>query len=143
MNKESIIGSRVKSLDALRGFDMFWIMGAEELVRHLAKLWPSITPFANQLTHAEWIGLNAYDLVFPLFMFISGVAIPIALSRKLEQGVSKQKVIRKVAIRVVTLLVLGIIYNGGLSFESVRFASVLGQIGIAYLIASLIPCLCS
>ncbi len=138
MNKESIIGSRLKSLDALRGFDMFWIMGAEELVHHLAKLWPSITPLSNQLSHAEWTGLHAYDLIFPLFMFISGVAIPMALTRKLEQGASKQKVIRKVVIRVITLLVLGIIYNGGLSFESVRFASVLGQIGIAYMIASLI-----
>jgi len=60
------------------------------------------------------------------------------LTKRLEQGASKQKVIRKVAIRVITLLVLGIIYNGGLSFEGVRFASVLGQIGIAYMIASLI-----
>ena len=138
MNKTTTINKRLLSLDTLRGVDMFWIIGAEELVRHLAKIWPSFVPLSNQLSHADWIGLHAYDLVFPLFMFISGVAIPISLSRKLEQGASRQVIIRKVAIRVIILIILGIIYNGGLSFEKVRFASVLGQIGIAYMIASLI-----
>ena len=85
MNKTATKSERLLSLDTLRGFDMFWIIGAEELIRHLAKLWPSMDPLANQLSHAKWIGLHAYDLIFPLFMFISGVAIPISLSPLLPQ----------------------------------------------------------
>ena len=69
---------RLYSLDALRGFDMFWIMGAEEIVHGLAKatgapFWESIS---NQLTHPDWHGFHFYDLIFPLFLFLAGVATP-------------------------------------------------------------------
>lgn len=129
---------RLVFLDTLRGFDMFWIIGGEELIRALASVFPVLTPFGEQLIHAKWAGLHFYDLIFPLFMFISGVAIPYAITRKLESGVPKRELIQKVVKRAFILIVLGIIYNGGLSFENVRFASVLGQIGIAYLIAAII-----
>ena len=67
---------RLYSLDALRGFDMFWIMGAEEIVNTMSRatgnsFWNG---FANQLTHPDWNGFHFYDLIFPLFLFIAGVA---------------------------------------------------------------------
>ena len=130
--------SRLVFLDTLRGFDMFWIIGGEEIIRILATLFPVLNPLGDQLHHAKWAGLHFYDLIFPLFMFISGVAIPYALTRKLESGTPKRDLIRKVIKRAAILIVLGVIYNKGLSFENVRFASVLGQIGVAYLIGSLI-----
>jgi predicted acyltransferase len=117
---------------------MFWIIGGEELIRALAEVFPVLTPFGEQLRHAKWAGLHFYDLIFPLFMFISGVAIPYSLKRKLENGTPKKELIHKVVKRAVILIVLGVVYNGGLSFTEVRFASVLGQIGIAYLIAAVI-----
>ena len=63
---------RLKSLDALRGFDMFWIMGAEEIFILLGAItgWPIIEWWAGQMTHVEWHGFHAYDMIFPLFLFI-------------------------------------------------------------------------
>jgi len=138
MNHSSKNNSRLVFLDTLRGFDMLWIIGADLLIRNLAKVFPAMEPINQQLMHAKWQGLHMYDLIFPLFMFISGVAIPYSLIRKLESGVSKRELLLKVIKRAVILIVFGIIYNKGLSFENVRFASVLGQIGIAYLIAAII-----
>ena len=61
---------RLYSLDALRGFDMFWIMGAEEVVNALAKVTgaPFFEGFARQLVHPDWHGFAFYDLIFPLFL---------------------------------------------------------------------------
>lgn len=135
---------RLHSLDALRGFTIFWIIGGAELMHSLAKVteWPILSGFArhiaHQLRHTEWNGFHFYDLIFPLFMFISGVAIPFSIGRSLKQGVSKKKLLLKVAKRSMILVFLGIIYNNKISFdfENMRYASVLGQIGAAYFIAA-------
>src|SRR5579862_7899310 len=62
---------RLMSLDALRGFDMFWILGADALVVALNKLGHCApTQFlATQLSHCDWQGVHFYDLIFPLFVF--------------------------------------------------------------------------
>jgi predicted acyltransferase len=62
---------RLYSLDALRGFDMFWIAGAEEIVHTMAtatgnSFWKG---FSNQLTHPAWNGFHFYDLIFPAVSF--------------------------------------------------------------------------
>lgn len=127
---------RLRSLDALRGFDMLWIVGLATLFREWAEVGDAswLDRWAAQLSHVTWEGLRAYDLIFPLFMFLSGVSIPYALGR----GGNRATLLAKVARRAVLLVILGIIYNGGLQFEfaNQRFASVLGQIGIAYAIAA-------
>ncbi len=134
--------SRLLSLDTLRGFDMFWIIGGGALIEGLAKCFPVpwLQAFAEQMEHATWAGFHFEDLIFPLFMFISGVTIPIAILSKLEKGISKKKVILKNTKRMLILILLGIIFNGILQngFSNARYASVLGQIGISYFIASLI-----
>lgn len=133
---------RLLSLDTLRGFDMFWIIGGDLFFRALAQTfnWPILQWWAKQMHHVSWQGFHAYDLIFPLFMFISGVAIPFAITSKLEKGVSKISIHKKVIKRALVLVVLGLIYNGALNlnFAHLRFASVLGQIGLAYLIAAII-----
>jgi predicted acyltransferase len=134
---------RLYSLDALRGFDMFWIMGAEEIFHGMAKatgssFWKAI---ANQFTHPAWNGFHLYDLIFPLFLFIAGVATPYSVGRALEQGQSKNKVLLRVVRRGLILVVLGIIYNNGLRIQplsEIRFGSVLGRIGMAYMLANII-----
>jgi predicted acyltransferase len=75
MTQPTTIAQRLYSLDALRGFDMFWIMGAEEIVNTLAKATgsPFLNGFAEELTHPAWNGFHFYDLIFPLFLFIAGV----------------------------------------------------------------------
>ena len=69
---------RLRSLDALRGFDMFWIVGGATLAKTLAGLtgWAWLQWFAGQMYHPAWIGFTAWDLIFPLFLFLAGVAMP-------------------------------------------------------------------
>ncbi|MBK5262754.1 MAG: DUF5009 domain-containing protein [Peptostreptococcaceae bacterium] len=92
------------------------------------------------MEHATWTGFHFEDLIFPLFMFISGVTIPIDILSKLEKGASKKEMMLKIAKRMLVLVLLGIIFNGTLrnGFANARYASVLGQIGISYFMASII-----
>ncbi len=142
MDSKKDLAQRLTSLDALRGFTMFWIIGGGALVHSLAQStngevmdWLSL-----QLTHVEWNGFHFYDLIFPLFMFVSGVAIPFSIGKKLARGENKNMLLGKVAKRSGLLVLFGIIYNNKISFdfENMRYASVLGQIGIAYFIAAVI-----
>ncbi|MBX2925030.1 MAG: DUF5009 domain-containing protein [Chitinophagaceae bacterium] len=134
---------RLYSLDALRGFDMFWILGAEEIFHALAKathspFWQTI---AEELTHPEWNGFHFYDLIFPLFLFISGVTTPFSVGRELEKGKSRQEMLKRVVKRGLILVLLGIVYNNGLELKplaEIRFGSVLGRIGLAYMFANII-----
>jgi len=142
-NSENFVNSRLYSLDALRGFDMFWIMGAEEIFHSMAKATnaPFWTVLATQFTHPEWNGFHFYDLIFPLFLFIAGVATPYSVGRELQKGKSKTEVLWRVIKRGLILVVLGIIYNNGLELmplSNVRFGSVLGRIGLAYMFANII-----
>ena len=134
---------RLYSLDALRGFDMFWIMGAEEIVHQMAKVTgsPFWEGFADQLTHPDWNGFHFYDLIFPLFLFMAGVATPYSIGRELEKGKNKQQLLVRVIRRGLVLVLLGIIYNNGLELRpiaEIRFGSVLGRIGLAYMFANII-----
>ncbi len=133
---------RLLSLDTLRGFDMFWIIGGDRLFIALAAAtgWGWASWWGVQLTHVKWEGLRAYDLIFPLFMFISGVAIPYAFGGRLERGATRGDLVKKVFWRAGVLILLGLVCNRILDFEfsRQRYASVLGQIGLAYLFASLI-----
>jgi predicted acyltransferase len=141
--RQPTLSNRLYSLDALRGFDMLWIMGADELFQQLAKVTNNpVTKFmATQLEHSAWNGFAFYDLIFPLFLFIAGVATPYSVGRELEKGVAKNKLLFRVIKRGVILILLGIIYNNGLSIhpmEEIRFGSVLGRIGSAYMFANII-----
>src|SRR3954468_1998159 len=79
---------RLMSVDALRGFDMFWIIGADSLVYALHRLsHTKPTEFlADQLDHAEWEGFRFYDLIFPLFVFLAGVSIVFSLTKAVERA---------------------------------------------------------
>ncbi|MEA1875809.1 MAG: DUF5009 domain-containing protein, partial [Bacteroidota bacterium] len=135
---------RLQSLDALRGFDMFWIIGGGAFFTALidATGWGWLEGMSKQLHHVKWDGFRAWDLIFPLFMFIAGVAIPFAILSKLKKGHSKSSLVMKIIKRAVILVVLGFVYNGIFKLQfgepGFRFASVLGQIGLAYLFAGLI-----
>ena len=133
---------RLKSLDVLRGFDMFWIIGGGSLIIAISQAteWSWLEPIATQMRHVEWEGFRFWDLIFPLFMFITGVAIPYSLISKSERGVSRTALLKKTIKRAVILVILGIIYNGALSKElaDIRFVSVLGQIGLSYMFAAII-----
>jgi len=131
---------RLQSLDALRGFDMLWIIGGGSLIVALAEAtkWGWLQVIAAQMEHVPWAGFHFEDLIFPLFMFISGVAIPYAITAKVEQGVKRKALFSRIFRRAIILVLLGILYNGLLKngFSNLRIASVLGQIGLGYLVAA-------
>lgn len=140
---DSFVKKRLHSLDALRGFDMFWIIGADQFFRRLAEA--SGTPFweavAVQFTHPEWNGFHFYDLIFPLFLFIAGVATPFSVGSRLRKGESRSRILLHIIQRGLILVLLGIFYNNGLEIKPVseiRFSSVLGRIGLAYMFANIV-----
>jgi predicted acyltransferase len=136
--------SRLASLDVLRGFDMLWIIGGGSLIVALSKAldWGWLNVVAEQMEHVRWDGFHFEDLIFPLFMFISGVAITYAVTSKIEKGSDKSSLFKKAAIRGIILILLGILYNGALSksllLSNIRIPSVLGQIGFGYFFAATI-----
>jgi predicted acyltransferase len=114
---------RLASLDALRGFDMFWIMGGDHLV-HVAALgsgWAWLAVASGQLKHAVWTGVHVYDLVFPLFMFLSGVSLTLSMEQGRMASDGKTAAIGRAARRAAILVVLGIIYNFGWSLDPAKF----------------------
>ena len=144
---------RLVSLDALRGFDMFWIIGGEHIIHALAELtgWPVINWLSAQMHHTVWNGCTFYDMIFPLFLFISGVSMPFSFGKKLiVNGVEKpfqlpvhvkKQFYRSMLKRTLILMILGVVVNGLFKFngfENIRFASVLGRIGLAWFFAGLI-----
>ena len=133
---------RLLSLDTLRGVDMFFIMGFSGLVTSLCALWPgSFTDMlASQMQHAAWNGLTIQDTIFPLFLFIAGVAFPFSLAKQRARGFGRKRILDRIFRRGLILALLGMVYNGlfELNFSSLRIASVLGRIGLAWMFAALL-----
>ncbi|MBR3702386.1 MAG: DUF5009 domain-containing protein [Alistipes sp.] len=134
--------NRLQSLDALRGFDMFFIMGLSGLITALCALAPCgfTEELALQMKHVEWDGLRHHDTIFPLFLFLAGVSFPFSYARQCEMGASSAKIYWKIVRRGIVLVLLGMVYNGlfKFDFDSLRCASVLGRIGLAWMFAALL-----
>lgn len=133
---------RLLSLDALRGFDMLFIMGLSHLICSVCELFPSGADsyLWQTMKHASWDGLYHHDTIFPLFLFIAGVSFPFSYAKQCEGGASRKKVYWKIIRRAVTLIALGVVYNGFFKcqFDNLRICSVLGRIGMAWALAALL-----
>jgi len=137
---------RVASVDALRGFTMFWIIGGDGAAKALAEMLSGkgtiLSTAGNiiggQFQHAEWEGLRFYDLVFPLFIFVTGVAIVFSLTRLIEPE-SKSTAHWRVLRRSLLLFALGLFYGGvSESWSDIRLLGVLNRIALCYLFTSLL-----
>lgn len=126
---------RLESLDALRGLDMLCILGLDAFFYALYAFNPGETTLwlAQQFGHKAWAGLAVYDLIFPLFVFISGAAMAFSLEKKRSRGVSETRQIAEFFRRGLLLAFIGFVLQGGLSFNfaATRFASVLALIGLS------------
>lgn len=133
---------RLASLDALRGFDMMFIMGVAGLISAICAMCPGTFSdwIAGGMGHVQWNGLTHHDTIFPLFLFIAGVSFPYSYAKQQDTGRTRPQIYRKIIIRGLVLVLLGAIYNGLLSldFAHVRYASVLGRIGLAWMFAALL-----
>lgn len=166
------VNKRLLSLDALRGFDMFWIISGEGIFHSLANAvmtshsltrnpydWTIASPkdlsllermliyISNQLHHTPWNGFTFYDMIFPLFIFISGVSMPFAYHKYFHEtrpgDLKRAKKTLYLALlkRTFLLIILGMVVNGLFKwqgYEETRFASVLGRIGLATFLAAVI-----
>ena len=136
--------SRLESLDVLRGFDMFMIVGFSHIIRAVCSRidHPLCRTLQEQFTHVEWEGFRFYDLIFPLFLFIIGSVIPFSLGKRLERGDGKARIYRHVGIRAAILIFLGMIVNGNLlTYDPAKLQitySVLQMLALGYLVASIV-----
>lgn len=103
--------SRLESLDALRGFNMIWIVGGEVVVRNLANAadtkWLNWLPI--QLEHVKWSGFHFYDLIMPLFLFMVGTSIPFSIAKRTALGESTLKIYAHALRRSAILFILGMV----------------------------------
>lgn len=142
MEKQNQQSRRLLSLDTLRGFDMFFIMGGSGLIAALAVWFPGAftEALSTQMGHVAWDGLRHHDTIFPLFLFIAGISFPFSLAKQRAQGSTSAAIYRKIITRGIVLVLLGFLYNGllNLHFEHFRFASVLARIGLGWMFAALL-----
>jgi len=124
--------ARLLSLDAFRGMTV----AGMTLVNNPGT-WSAIY---SPLEHAEWHGWTPTDLVFPFFLFIVGVSITLALSRRAEAGGSKRDLYVKIVRRSLIIFGLGLLLAGIPNFDlsTIRIPGVLQRIAVCYLCAALI-----
>jgi len=141
--KTAVRSNRLMSLDALRGFDMFWIIGGSTVFIALSKATGgSLNVILPQFDHVRWEGIHFFDLIWPLFMFIVGVSIPLSVEKRLAAGASKRTLYLHAVRRALILFFLGMILQGGLlQWDLSKLHpcySVLHGIGAGYLIAVIV-----
>jgi len=142
--RQNKLTGRVMSIDALRGFDMFWIIGGGTIFASLHDVFDSPTTawIRTQLTHVKWTGFRFEDLIMPLFLFIVGVVMPYSFNKRLEAGHGKTRLYLHIIKRTVILFVLGMIAQGHLLEYDLSklhiYSNTLQAIAAGYLIASTI-----
>lgn len=131
---------RLLSIDALRGFDMFFIIGGAALISVLCAAFGCADGWlAGQMKHVKWAGLAHHDTIFPLFLFLAGVSWPFSLASQEAKGVAPWKIRLRVLKRSAVLFLLGLSFGGILKFKpDFRLMSVLGFIGMGWGLAALV-----
>jgi predicted acyltransferase len=79
-------------------------------------------------------------MIFPLFLFIAGISFPFSMAKRTANNESRQSIYKHVIFRGLILVLLGILYNNGVRFNlgDLRYGSVLGRIGLAWMFAAII-----
>ena len=144
-SKSAVAPARWATLDALRGFAMFWLVGGEQLVKAIAAgaekgSWRE--KLQQQFTYSRWDGYHFYDLIMPLFMFALGVALPLSIAGRMERGDDRRKVVKHALLRTAILILLGWCVSGNLlswRFNQMALGySYLQMLALGYLLATLL-----
>ena len=133
---------RVFALDLLRGLDMFLLCCVGGLVRRLNAAAGCLPDgFMEQFNH-RWTGFRLWDLIMPLFIFMCGAAVPMALGRRMEEGRPTAAYWKRVLVRIAMLWALGMLVQGDLLTldpQYVRYYSnTLQAIAVGYLVSALV-----
>jgi predicted acyltransferase len=137
-SNHNIQKERLASLDALRGFNMFWIIGGEKIADALSQFnIPIIRVLAAQLNHAAWNGFTFYDLIYPMFIFVTGVSIVYSLEHRKMRGETYLQISLRILRRTLLLFLCGLyLSNAGLDMHGwltdVRLLGVLQRIALCY-----------
>jgi len=136
--------ARLVSLDVLRGFDMLWITGGTAILLGLGKVLqrPWFDKFLEQFDHVPWRGLHLFDLIWPLFMFVMGAAIPLSVAKRRAKGATDRSLLLHAVRRALIMFCLGTITQGNLLlFDLSKFRpcySVLHGLAAGYLLATIV-----
>lgn len=139
-------GQRLVALDALRGFNMLWIIGADRIADALKDLrFPGASLVSAQLNHASWNGFTSNDLIYPLFIFLVGVSLTFSLRRRMERGQSRPRLVGHILWRTGLMYLIGMyLCNAGLDWqnwlhpEELRWVGVLQRIALCFGITALL-----
>jgi predicted acyltransferase len=123
---------RLISLDVLRGITI-----AAMILVNDPGSWDYVY---GSLRHAPWNGCTPTDLVFPFFLFMVGIAITLALGKRVAHGSDTSGLVKKIVIRSAIIFLIGLLLNGFPNYDlsSIRIPGVLQRIAVVYLICSLI-----
>ncbi len=123
---------RLISLDAFRGFTI-----AAMIMVNNPGSWSKV--FAP-LMHKPWHGITPTDLIFPFFIFIVGVSIALAYTKRMESGLPKREMVRKIVWRAVKIFAVGIFLSlyPRFNFGELRVAGVLQRIALVFLVCGLL-----
>jgi predicted acyltransferase len=141
---QNTASERLAAIDVLRGFDMFFLVGAGDVLRRFFGAFgsDSLNGVLHQLDHVDWIGFSAWDIIMPLFLFTSGLSMPFSFSKFMRQGYTKRNLYLKIFKRFALLFLLGWIAQGrllDLSLDTFHvYCNTLHAIAFGYLITALI-----
>ena len=131
---------RLLSLDVLRGFDLFLLVALQPVLRAVLQEFNCDVlneTVLYQLDHAEWEGVRVWDIVMPLFLFMSGVTMPYSLPKYKTQN-GNIKVWKRVLKRFALLFLLGMLVQGNLlALDPGRiyiYSNTLQAIAVGYLL---------
>ena len=134
---------RLESLDALRGFDLFFLVALGPLMHSLART--ANVEWLNEsmwvFSHVSWEGFSPWGLIMPLFLFMSGISMPFSLSR--YKSISdKRPLLRRLAKRILLLWIFGMMCQGNLLALDPNtiylYSNTLQAIATGYLITALL-----
>jgi predicted acyltransferase len=129
----SVAGRRILSIDVFRGLTV-----AGMVLVNNPGTWSAVYA---PLRHADWHGWTPTDLIFPFFLFIVGVAIPLALGRRLDEGQARAQVVRRIVVRSAVIFALGLVLHAvsaNFDVATIRIPGVLQRIAVCYLVAALL-----
>jgi len=136
--------NRLESLDILRGLDMFFLTVLGPAV--IMVFGYSDTGILGQFEHKVWEGFSMWDIIMPLFMFMSGATIAFSMSKYVRGDAPKSKALARIGRRVVCLWILGMAAQGHLlTFDFAKFnffSNTLQSIAVGYAVSALLFLFC-
>ena len=122
---------RLTSLDVFRG----GTIAAMIMVNNQAS-----TEAYPQLQHAQWHGWTFTDLVFPFFLWITGISITFSFAKRVARGDDRSKLLLHALRRAAVIFAVGLLLNGFPSYDlaTIRIPGVLQRIAVCYVIAAAI-----